>query len=88
MRDELLAAISGLARKLLRDHLQDLVLLELLTVDVQRQVVRVNNALHLQATDALDESARLPLPLDLRDKLKTTIFRIRTHCELENALNF
>merc|ERR1712078_111060 len=43
---ELLEHLKDLARKLLRDHLQDLVLLELLTVDVQRQVVRVNNALH------------------------------------------
>merc|ERR1719326_958592 len=43
---ELLEHLEHLARKLLRDHLKDLVLLELLAVDVERQVVRVNNTLN------------------------------------------
>merc|ERR1719326_827901 len=43
---KLLEHLKHLARKLLRDHLEDLVLLELLAVDVQRQVVRVNNTLN------------------------------------------
>merc|ERR1719326_369202 len=43
---KLLEHLKHLARKLLRDHLKDLVLLELLAVDVQRQVVRVNNTLN------------------------------------------